>query len=91
MINNKESVIKVKVNQETLEGLLFIPKEAQALVLFAHGSGSSRFSPRNNFVAQTLHKKNIATLLIDLLTEAEDEIYENRSIEVKNISWSTEI
>ncbi len=78
MINNKESVIKVKVNQETLEGLLFIPKEAQALVLFAHGSGSSRFSPRNNFVAQTLHKKNIATLLIDLLTEAEDEIYENR-------------
>ncbi len=78
MVNNKEILIRVKVNQETLEGSLFIPKEARALVLFAHGSGSSRFSPRNNFVAQVLQKNNIATLLIDLLTETEDEIYENR-------------
>ena len=53
-------------------------ENAQAVVLFAHGSGSSRFSPRNNFVAQVLHAAGHGTLLLDLLTRAEDARYENR-------------
>lgn len=57
-----------------LEGSLGLPPaRAQGLVLFAHGSGSSRFSPRNNYVATALQKAGLATLLFDLLTEAEAE------------------
>lgn len=58
----------------TLAGARCIPPHAQGLVLFAHGSGSSRFSPRNRFVAQTLQKGGLATLLFDLLTPAEERI-----------------
>jgi alpha-beta hydrolase superfamily lysophospholipase len=54
-----------------LEGLLGLPTRAKGIVLFAHGSGSGRFSPRNNFVAQALRKAGLATLLFDLLTTAE--------------------
>src|SRR5258708_23702605 len=57
----------------TLEGLLTLPEQARALILFAHGSGSSRFSPRNQFVAQVLHEADLATLLIDFLTPPEEE------------------
>jgi putative phosphoribosyl transferase len=67
-------VCQVRVNENvTLEGNLNIPEQAAGIVLFAHGSGSSRHSPRNQFVAQLLHKAGIATLLIDLLTVAEEE------------------
>lgn len=62
----------------SLTGNLIIPSEANSLVIFSHGSGSSRFSRRNNYVAELLNKKKIATLLTDLLTEKEDEIYKNR-------------
>ena len=55
-----------------------MPHDARGVILFAHGSGSSRFSPRNNFVAKVLRQHNFATLLIDLLTEGEDQTYENR-------------
>src|SRR5438477_6287782 len=61
-----------------LRGDLHIPAEADSLVIFSHGSGSSRFSPRNNYVAEILNKEKIATLLTDLLTQEEDSIYENR-------------
>jgi len=54
-----------------LEGLLGIPKDAEGIVLFAHGSGSGRLSPRNNFVAQALRDSGLATLLFDLLTVEE--------------------
>src|SRR5919202_2858636 len=57
-----------------LEGDLSIPKNAQGVVIFAHGSGSSRHSPRNRYVAQVLQNEGIATLLIDLLTEQEEEV-----------------
>ena len=57
-----------------LEGNLSIPKNAQGVVIFAHGSGSSRHSPRNRYVAQVLQNEGIATLLIDLLTEDEEEV-----------------
>jgi dienelactone hydrolase len=56
----------------TLEGDLSIPVGARGVVLFAHGSGSGRHSPRNRFVAQQLRAARLATLLIDLLTEAEE-------------------
>jgi len=56
-----------------LEGELVMPPEAKGVVLFAHGSGSSRHSPRNQFVARVLQEAGVATLLFDLLTEQEEE------------------
>ncbi len=61
-----------------IEGALTIPPNAEGLVLFAHGSGSSRHSPRNNFVARMLNEKRLGTLLMDLLTADEDKNYETR-------------
>ncbi len=61
-----------------LEGSLVIPEGAPGLILFAHGSGSSRFSPRNNFVAREIRKSGMGTLLMDLLTKEEDTTYETR-------------
>ncbi len=57
-----------------LEGTLSVPERALGVVLFAHGSGSSRFSPRNRYVASVLQRAGLATLLIDLLTEEEEEL-----------------
>lgn len=57
----------------TLEGNVGLPENARGIVLFAHGSGSSRHSPRNQFVAQVLREAGLATLLIDLLTPQEEE------------------
>ncbi|CAI9086228.1 alpha/beta hydrolase [Candidatus Methylacidiphilum fumarolicum] len=68
--------VKVTIGEIYLPGTLEIPPEARGIVLFAHGSGSSRFSPRNQFVAKVLREKGSGTLLFDLLTsdeEAEDE------------------
>jgi dienelactone hydrolase len=59
-----------------IQGLLTVPEGASGLVLFAHGSGSGRFSPRNIFVADVLNQAGLATLLIDLLTEEEQAIDE---------------
>jgi pimeloyl-ACP methyl ester carboxylesterase len=70
--------IDLPFGEFNLKGNLTIPKEAIGLAIFSHGSGSSRFSKRNNYVARILNQKNIATLLTDLLTEEEDTIYENR-------------
>lgn len=76
MTNRFEEVVHIPVAEATLEGGLFIPKNAVGIVLFAHGSGSSRFSPRNQFVARYLNEHKLGTLLIDLLTEEEDVIDE---------------
>ena len=57
-----------------LEGILSIPADAKGLVLFVHGSGSSRHSPRNQYVAQTLQEAGVATLLFDLLTPEEEQV-----------------
>lgn len=73
-----KQLIKITVNSLILEGVLEIPAKALGIVLFAHGSGSGRLSPRNNYVAKILQDANIGTLLIDLLTEEEDEVYETR-------------
>lgn len=61
-----------------LEGELIIPSNANAVVIFSHGSGSSRFSPRNKMVSDYLHHHGLGTLLFDLLTEKEDREYANR-------------
>ncbi len=68
----------IMVDGVRLSGILTVPKEAKGLVLFAHGSGSGRLSPRNNYVARVLNEAGLATLLMDLLTEEEDAINENR-------------
>lgn len=67
------SAIQVPAGPVTLEGELSIPPDAKGLVLFAHGSGSSRHSPRNQFVAGVLQDAGIGTLLFDLLTKEEEE------------------
>ena len=72
----KESVL-IPSDSVHLEGELTIPKYAAGVVLFAHGSGSSRLSPRNQFVAEALQNKGIGTLLFDLLTEEESGDREN--------------
>lgn len=70
--------LQIPVGRTILEGNLTLPANSKSLVIFSHGSGSSRFSPRNNFVAQQLHKKSIGTFLVDLLTPQEDSVYANR-------------
>ncbi len=75
---NKKKIMKIPLKNVTLEGDLSIPKNAVGLVIFAHGSGSSRLSPRNRMVAEELNKAGHATLLFDLLTEKEDLDYEMR-------------
>ena len=61
----------IRADAVGLEGVLAIPEDAKAVVLFAHGSGSSRLSPRNVYVSQALQQAGIGTLLFDLLTERE--------------------
>lgn len=70
--------VGIRVDGLSLPGNLTIPENATGIVIFSHGSGSSRYSPRNNYVAEVLQKNGLATLLFDLLTEEEDHIYENR-------------
>jgi dienelactone hydrolase len=70
--------VKISADSVKLDGILTIPKDARGLVIFAHGSGSSRLSPRNTLVASVLQKAGMGTLLFDLLTAEEDKVYENR-------------
>lgn len=72
-MNREEYPVEVSAGKVTLEGNLYIPEKAQGVVLFAHGSGSSRHSPRNRYVAQVLQEAGLATLLFDLLTKEEEE------------------
>ncbi|HEX8740036.1 MAG TPA: alpha/beta hydrolase [Casimicrobiaceae bacterium] len=71
-------LVRVPGGNATLDGELVLPRRATGVVLFAHGSGSSRASPRNKYVAKTMQDAGIATLLFDLLTSGEDERYETR-------------
>ena len=71
----KENLIFIPIaGNAVLEGDLQIPRGAKGVVIFAHGSGSSRFSPRNRFVAEILQKGSLGTLLIDLLTKEEEVV-----------------
>lgn len=70
--------ISIRLKKISLEGLLGVPENPRGIVIFSHGSGSSRFSARNNYVADQLRQHDFATLLFDLLTAEEDRVYENR-------------
>jgi len=66
-----DRLVNIGLDGRFLQGQLRVPEEAQGVVLFAHGSGSGRDSPRNRFVAGELHRAGLATLLLDLLAEDE--------------------
>ncbi len=70
----EKAEIEIPIGKIILNGTLNIPKNPKGIILFAHGSGSSRFSPRNRFVAEILQKAGFATLLMDLLTKKEEAV-----------------
>jgi len=72
------ALVRIDIGTAAMEGMLDMPHDAAGIVLFAHGSGSSRLSPRNNHVARILRDAGIGTLLLDLLTPQEDAHYRNR-------------
>ena len=72
-MNIKESELRIRVGNVVVVGNLNLPAQAKGIVLFAHGSGSGRFSPRNQYVAKEFNKSKIATLLFDLLTIEEEQ------------------
>jgi dienelactone hydrolase len=85
-----DNEVKIPADGADLGGELLVPPLAAGLVIFAHGSGSSRHSPRNQFVAQTLHQAGLGTLLFDLLT-AEEELAEVETRHLRfNISFLAE-
>lgn len=71
-------IVSVPIGDIELEGELSIPHNSRSLVIFSHGSGSSRLSTRNNFVARELQQNNISTFLFNLLTKEEAAFYPNR-------------
>jgi putative phosphoribosyl transferase len=73
-MSHNQTEMKIPIGNVEVDGTLTMPPGAKAVVLFAHGSGSSRFSPRNKYVAKEFNKAKIATLLFDLLTAEEEEI-----------------
>ena len=88
--------VRLPIDEEELYGDLSIPANAKGLILFAHGSGSSRNSPRNQHVAEELQKDGLATFLLDLLTEREEMIDDltkhlrfniAKRKEIRNRSW----
>ena len=78
MDKNFTKLVNIKSGEVELEGMLEVPEHPLGIVLFAHGSGSSRFSTRNNYVAAELRAAGIGTLLMDLLTPQEDRHYQTR-------------
>ena len=74
----EENIVRVEAAGVTLEGNLMVPEDALGVVMFAHGSGSSRHSPRNRYVAEQLHQDAIGTLLMDLLTAPEELLRRER-------------
>jgi len=74
----QSKTLPIQLDGLILNGDLTIPENTIGMVIFSHGSGSSRLSPRNKYVAQMLQERGLATLLFDLLTVDEDRIYENR-------------
>jgi putative phosphoribosyl transferase len=76
MVREDEKNVRITSGKATINGNLEIPPGAKSIIVFAHGSGSSRFSPRNNYIAELMNRTDLATLLIDLLTTEEESIDE---------------
>jgi pimeloyl-ACP methyl ester carboxylesterase len=85
-IHENEEFVEIAAGTVVLEGILGLPENATGVVLFAHGSGSSRLSPRNNHVARLMREAGMGTLLIDLLTveEAEERA---RLLDIGSLAW----
>lgn len=81
-VADAEHPVSIPCADVQLEGLLYIPQEVRGVVIFAHGSGSGRLSPRNQFIAHELQRAKFATLLFDLLT-ADEEIIDNQTRELR--------
>ncbi|HTT38561.1 MAG TPA: alpha/beta family hydrolase [Burkholderiales bacterium] len=77
-VQDHAPLVSIPAGAVRLEGVLELPPRAAGVVVFSHGSGSGRHSPRNQFVARELRSAGLGTLLLDLLTEAEDRDYEMR-------------
>jgi putative phosphoribosyl transferase len=77
-IATRNELVEIQVGAEQAEGMLELPPNPLGIVLFAHGSGSSRLSPRNNYVAGELRNARLGTFLMDLLTPHEDSDYRRR-------------
>jgi putative phosphoribosyl transferase len=77
-----EREVSIGLSKLTLQGALCVPKDAQGIAIFAHGSGSSRFSPRNQYVAAALQSHDVGTLLFDLLS-AEEEAFDERTRQLR--------
>ena len=75
-IRERKNTVKISSGVATINGNLEIPDASSSIVVFAHGSGSSRFSPRNTYVAELMNMQGISTLLIDLLTAEEEGVDE---------------
>lgn len=73
-VEHETKPVAISLGDVILAGDLYVPEEAKGIVVFAHGSGSSRFSPRNRYVAEVFNERKIGTLLIDLLTLDEEQI-----------------
>jgi len=78
MVQHSGREVSIPVDGVELPGRFEVPQGASGVVVFAHGSGSSRKSPRNNYVAEVIRERGLGTLLFDLLTEAEDQHRQNR-------------
>jgi dienelactone hydrolase len=81
-LRTEHLAVTVPAGRAALSADIFLPVSASGLVVFAHGSGSSRFSPRNRFVAEELNQGALGTVLIDLLT-GEEEIFDQRTAELR--------
>ena len=88
-VNRSRLLVSIPANGVKLEGELIVPTGASGVVLFAHGSGSSRHSPRNKYVAAVLQEAGFGTLLMDLLTREEDTVYANR-FDIDILTWRLE-
>ncbi len=73
-----EKLVYIPIDHVHIEGMLCLPEHARGIIIFAHGSGSSRHSTRNNYVAAVLRNASLGTLLLDLLTPEEDLDYQTR-------------
>jgi putative phosphoribosyl transferase len=82
-----EELVRIPAGTGNIEGSMVMPSKVEGIVVFAHGSGSSRFSPRNQYVAKILNEAGIATLLIDLLTKEEEEI----DMQTRKLRFDTEL
>ena len=76
--SGSQKLVSIPASTVSLEGMLDLPERANGVVVFSHGSGSGRLSPRNQFVAAELRKRALGTLLLDLLTVEEDRNYDLR-------------